>query len=901
VPPAAAFWVEIGPLLDEALDLPPQDLAPWLAELDVSRPDAARELRRLLDEKDRLDEQRFLETGPPLPPASLAGQRVGAYTLESLLGEGGMGTVWLASRSDGRFQARVAIKLLNVALVGRPSEQRFVREGNVLARLQHPNIAKLSDAGVAANGQPYLVLEYVPGERIDRYCKRRRLEISDRIRLFLDVLAAIEHAHNQLVVHRDLKPANILVNTDGVVKLLDFGIAALLAAKTADSDLTREVGSAHTPAYAAPEQLTGAAMTTATDVYSLGVILFLLLAGRHPLGGEGQTPAEILRRVIEHEAPAMSTLVEEPRLNRVLRGDLDNIVAKALKRNPAERYPTATAFADDLKRYLNHEPVQARPDSFTYRARKFLRRYALEVGASSIVLLLLASTAAFALWQMFDARVQRDNARFEARRAEASSEFMSLVFEEVGPTGTPLSLEQLLDRGVALLERQNGGDPAILAGMLVQASHRYADMGRVDKQLSLLARAAELATVAASPDVLASAECVGVGGEIERGRPAAARERLRLGEATLAKTRRPVLEAQVDCIRAAAEMQLVDGHGPVALSLLGKARAMLEAAGSTRSLQYTATLNDMGLVYYRTGRYADALAMTEQVAAAFERNGRGGTVGMTIVLGNTATILYQMGEVRAADERIRKNLAREVAAGSGRPHSLSGANRGSVLVRLEKFDEAQAVLESAAEIARADGNVDAEIAVLTYHARLHIRRGDLARAADVFRRIDDLVAPNPEAHRDRLSAVAVVRVEFDLARLDVASAHARADALLASIDYPRKRNIPILKALLPPLARLALLEHDFARAQAYATEDLALAQSVARPGGHSADVGEALLLECQSLQLAGHRAEARRDIGRAVENLEDALGAGHSLTREARALQAKLTTAAGESSPIPAQ
>jgi Flp pilus assembly protein TadD len=184
--------------------------------------------------------------------------------------------------------------------------------------------------------------------------------------------------------------------------------------------------------------------------------------------------------------------------------------------------------------------------------------------------------------------------------------------------------------------------------------------------------------------------------------------------------------------------------------------------------------------------------------------------------------------------------------------------------------------------------VDAELAVLTYHARLHIRRGDLARAADVFRRIDDLVAPNPEAYRDRLSAVAVVRVEFDLARGDVASAHARADALLAGIDYPRKRNVPILKALLPPLTRLALLEHHYAQAQAYATEALTLAQSVARPGGHSADVGEALLLECESLQHAGHRAEARREISRAVENLEDALGREHSLTREAKALQAEL-------------
>jgi serine/threonine protein kinase len=884
-------WAEVAPLLDEALDLSPQEREPWLTQLEATRPDAARELRRLLELDSRLDAQGFLESGPlgPLaPPRSLAGQRIGAYTLESPLGEGGMGTVWLAHRSDGRFEGSVAIKLLNVALIGRPSELRFAREGSLLARLQHPNIARLADAGVAENGQPYLVLEYVEGgERIDAYCERLPLEA--RLRLFLDVLAAVTHAHSHLVVHRDLKPPNILVTPTGVVKLLDFGVAALLAAKAETSDLTREIGQPLTPQYAAPEQLNGSTITTATDVYSLGLILFVLLVGRHPIAAEKpKTRVELLRAAFERDIPAPSAVATDPRVKSALRGDLDNIVAKALKRDPNERYPTAAAFADDLKRFLAHEPIQARPDSLAYRTGKFLRRNALVVGVSSVVALLLTGTTFFALWQMFEARVQRDNARFEARRAEASSEFMSLVFEEVGPTGTPLSLEQLLDRGVELLERQNGGDPAILSGMLVQASRRYQDVDRIEKQLHVLERAVVLARAAGASEVLATALCAGVRSEIERGRLDAARERLRSATGALASVRRPAIESQVDCMRASAHIRIEEANYAAALEILSSARTMLESGGNTRGLQYTAVLTDTGAIYYRTGRYAEALSMAERGVEAFERNGRGGTVGMTIVLGNIAVTLYQMGEVLSADTQFRANLARDTAAHSGPPRGRSAANRGNTLLRLEKLDEAQSVLEVAVTTAREDGNRTSEIFSLTSLARLYILRGDFAGAERTFAELDRLFAAAPDVVRDNQRWVAAGRIQLELARGNLSSAHAHGDALLSSVDYPRKRDIPLLKLLLPTLARLSLAERDPVRAEAYAKDALTIAHGVARPGGHSADVGEAMLLLCKARQLAGHGEEARRDIGQAAEDLQASLGAEHSLTREARALQAAL-------------
>ena len=865
---AATRWAEMRPLLDEVLDLTLPEREPWLADLEATRPDAARELRRLLELNSKLDAQGFLESGPPLPSLAarcLSGQRIGAYTLESMLGEGGMGTVWLAHRSDGRFEGSVAIKLLNVALIGRPNEQRFTREGSLLARLQHPNIARLADAGVTESGQPYMVLEYVEGgERIDTHCERMRLDITARIRLFLDVLAAVAHAHSRLVVHRDLKPPNILVTPAGVVKLLDFGVAALLEPENETPDLTREVGQPLTPEYAAPEQLTRAAITTATDVYALGLVLFVLLVGQRPNG-----------TALERDPPVPSAIAGDPRL----RGDLDNIVAKALKRNPDERYPTAAAFADDLKRYLAHEPVEARPDTLWYRSRKFFRRNAGAVIASSTLAVLLAAAAVFSVWQMYAARLQTDNAQYEARRAEASSEFMSLVFEEVGPTGTPLSLEQLLDRGVQLLERQNGGDPAVLSRMLVQASRRYQDVGRVEKQLQVLERAVDLARSANAPEVLATALCAGVRTEVERGRPDAARKRLQEATAVLARVRNPALESQVDCMRASGEILLEDKKVPEALELLGTARRMLESAGSTHGLQYTSVLTDIGFIYYHTGHYAEALSMAQVGVAAFERNGRGGTVAMTIVLSNIATTLYQMGEVLAADERYQANLIRETAAHSGPPRGRSAVNRGNVLLRLERFDQAKEQFDVGVSTAREDGSRSSEVFALANMARLYVKRGDFANAQQTLAELDDQrFAGATEDVRSGRGLATAAHIELELARDNLTAARSLADALLS-----QKQDVPLLKILLPTLSRLALAEGNPARALSYATQALNIARTVARPGGHSADVGEALLLLCKARQLAGQPV-ARSDIDTAVADLQASLGPEHSLTREARGL-----------------
>ena len=408
-------WQEASPYLDQVLALPQEERAGWLAALREENPGLADLLQALLDEHSALAQEHFLE---PMvislsEPSSLAGQTIGSYTLISSVGQGGMGSVWLARRSDGRFEREAAVKFLNVALVGRGGEERFKREGRILGQLSHPHIADLVDAGVSSAGQPFLVLEYVDGQHIDTYCDQNKLDIEARIRLFLDVLAAVSHAHAHLVVHRDLKPSNVLVTAEGQVKLLDFGIAKLLDDENQPGSatvLTQAGGAALTPAYAAPEQVSGEPVTTATDVYALGVLLFVLLTGQHPAGTGPHSTANLIKAIVETEPPRMSDVVTQSgsgakvagvnaanraatpeRLRRRLRGDLDTIVAKTLKKNPAERYISVNSLSDDLARYLRHEPIRARPDAIAYRAAKFLRRYWLPVAAAALVIASLSA------------------------------------------------------------------------------------------------------------------------------------------------------------------------------------------------------------------------------------------------------------------------------------------------------------------------------------------------------------------------------------------------------------------------------------------------------------------------------------------------------------------------------
>ena len=358
-------WRVLEPLLDQVLDLPEEEREAWIRELRDRTPDVAADLVSLLSGEGVADRTGFL-TAPidVRRDVRLEGMEFGAYTLERPLGHGGMGSVWLARRTAGPAEEKVAVKLRNLTLVSATAQARFRREGSVLARLAHPGIARLLDAGVSPGGQPYLVMEYIDGQPIDAYAAEHSTSVEQRLDLFIQVVDAVGHAHANLIVHRDLKPSNILVTRDGVVKLLDFGIAKLLEPDpNSDQSWTTTDGMLTlTPHFAAPEQAIGGLVTPATDVYVLGVLLYLLLSGRHPTAVGCNNSGEIVRALYEKEPDILAL------------GDLGTVIDKALRKAPGDRYQSVDAFADDVRRYLRRERVIARRPSLGARLQKFVRQ-----------------------------------------------------------------------------------------------------------------------------------------------------------------------------------------------------------------------------------------------------------------------------------------------------------------------------------------------------------------------------------------------------------------------------------------------------------------------------------------------------------------------------------------------
>ena len=389
-----ARWATLSALLDDLLELPPDAREARLAELAATDAGMADELRRMIaleDERPDFLSESFVDASVFSPQP---GQQIGPYRLESPLGEGGMGQVWLATRADGLYQRRVALKLLRPGLGDAGLRTRFTRERQILARLGHAHIARLLDAGVSSDGQPYLALDYVQGEPITDYARKLSLGVPERLHLFLQVCAAVSHAHANLVVHRDLKPSNILVTPAGEVCLLDFGIAKLLdEAAINTTEITGTGTRAFTLHYAAPEQLRNGVITTMTDVYALGVVLYELLVGRKPYDPARTSDAAWEEAILTADAVRPSLAAGrvardggsplQRRIARELAGDLDNILLRALAKLPDDRYVSVEALAQDLRRYLGGEPVSARSQSLGYRARKFLRRNSLPILASA--------------------------------------------------------------------------------------------------------------------------------------------------------------------------------------------------------------------------------------------------------------------------------------------------------------------------------------------------------------------------------------------------------------------------------------------------------------------------------------------------------------------------------------
>ena len=493
----ARTWAALNELLDAALDQPAPERAAWIENLTPQFDGLKPRLRALLAHAAEMETGEVLNTLPKfeLDPGDLAqgpgggeqpGDQIGLYRLLRELGSGGMGVVWLAERTDGLINRPVALKLPHGAWKRAGLAARMALEREILASLAHPNIAHLYDAGITASGQPYLAIEYVEGQRIDVYCRERQLGVHARLRLFAEVAHAVAYAHGKLVVHRDLKPANILINAEGQVRLLDFGVAKLLDdGQAGESRLTEASGRALTPDYASPEQILGEPLTISSDVYSLGVVLYELLSGHRPYKLLRNSRGALEDAILQAD-PAAPSAVADRSTQKFLRGDLDSIVLKALKKNPAERYATVHALLDDIERYFSGRPVQAQPDSGWYRTKRFVGRNKLAIGASSAIFLAVLIGAGIAAWQ---ARV----ALAEQKRAEEVKEFIAGIFREASPYNgagtTTLSAIDLLKQAEKKLGDDIAEQPVVRIELLTLIGESLMALGDLDAAEPVLNRA----------------------------------------------------------------------------------------------------------------------------------------------------------------------------------------------------------------------------------------------------------------------------------------------------------------------------------------------------------------------------------------------------------------------------
>jgi tetratricopeptide (TPR) repeat protein len=882
----AKRWPEISALLDRVLELPDAERATFLASIASDDRALVDEVLTILAGSQQRSFPDFLGTSPaPVGSPDHGGRRLGAYVVESEIGRGGMGSVWRARRADGRFEGSVAIKLLNASLVGKPAEQRFVREGNVLASLHHPHIAPLLDAGVADTGQPYLVLEYVAGERIDRYCELRALTTRQRVALFIDVLSAVSHAHSHLVVHRDLKPANILVTADGVVKLLDFGIAALLLPERADSpsQATVEMSTVFTPDYAAPEQLLHQPLTTATDVYALGLVLFVLLVGKHPHGETTESALGRMRTIVDHDAPQPSALAPDAPTARLLRGDLDAIIAKALRRPPQDRYATVAAFADDLRRYLGDEPVAARAQNTAYRARKFVERHRGSVLGSAAAFLGLIIATGFALVQMREARMQRDRSIAQAKLAEKQAEFVTLMMSTVGES--PITASQLLDGGSRLLDAHYASDKTFRAAALINLAARYTDVGEPEKSRAALAQALELGKSLGEDIVVARAECALAGNSLDLGDAAAAATHLAAGKAALAEVPAPDPLYVVDCERNAADVAEARGATQDAIRISAAAQALLERMHQRRDIRYAELLNRESDYYKSLGDSKRGFDFSKRALDAFRDMGLADTDEYLTGMHNVASSLNGFGEMQEGC-RLEKDVVTRLDATNRPVVTAIAVTYGScVLKRDEAAAEALRWYDRGVDAAVTGHDPSLEMHGRTARARALLALKRLDEAGAELDRVDAIAKQNPALGRSTAARARIIRTQLLLARNELTAARVLIEGVVTELRGDTTGKRVLITGALMTAARIALAQQRGDDALVFANEAVAEATRRARDPAKSVDVGESTLLVAQAMTQLGNVADARAAAARAEHALAASLGEQNSLTLAARGLQ----------------
>lgn len=862
-------WRRIAEHLDRGLELQGEDRESWLRELAEKEPLIAIKLRDLFVRHASLTSDGFLES-PALHVLDytepMDGKRVGAYTVERLLGRGGMGEVWLASRSDGRFEGRCALKFLNTPIARPRLAERFHDEGRLLARLIHPNIARLLDAGVGENERPYLVLDYVDGEPIDRYCESHSLSIESRVKLFLDVVSAVAHAHANLVIHRDIKPTNVLVTREGVAKLLDFGVARLVRTDSAEdgTSLTRDM--AMTPEYAAPEQFLGSVPSTATDVYQLGRLLYVLLVGRHPLPTKG-TPAERLKASLSARMPLASELTKGA-TRRALRGDLDAILAKATRKDPEERYTTAAAMRDDLARYLNREPVSARRGGALYLALRFVQRHWAPVLATSLVVVGLCIAVVIIA-------AERDRAAALARNNSAVTYFLGALMTEAAAVDKPMTLNDIVTRGEQLALANKGDDPEGLAAiLLVIAGYRDAVDDHV-KALSLVDRGLQVLGESRDEDLRIRLVCQRALISAQMEPPEAsiraiASELDHAGSGTMSRA---------ECLFARGLIANIQHDGPNAVRYLTESIAELRASKlGTRSLEAT-QLSVIASAYREAGQIAAAIENFQQALKMYTDLGMELSEQALTTRNNLAVTYLTAGMPRSAFEIQDEAFRLMPKSGQTLANQARVFNRARSLDDLGRYAEAMAAYEGGVAGAIEAHNRSLHISLLLAMANASRQMGNTAAAQGYLAQLADRLGPSEPADSFFSIRAALSRGLLDLALNKVDEAEA--EFARASI---KERTKPTTIEIRLGQAEAALLKGNATAATEHAREALSIATPLQGGVPWSNLTGRSWLMLGRALQSAGDNAQAHKAFESAVKHLSNTVDPDHPALLRARAL-----------------
>ena len=728
-------------IFESSLDREPAERASYIDAQCAGDPDLIAEIAAF----QRVDDANSLNTGGLRglgleKPDALVGRQISHFRLLEYLGGGGMGLVFRGERTDNISQ-RVAIKIVRQELRNAAGRARFDLERTTLARLDHPAIARLIDAGVIEDGRPWYVMEFVDGQPIDEYCNANNLPVDARIRLLIEVCEAVDAAHRSLVVHRDIKPGNVLVTAEGRPKLIDFGIAKYLSAAGADPGLTRETGTLFTPHFAAPEQITGKEASTATDVFGLGALAFFLLTGRRIFDAAGRKDFDYMLAVTQRDPERPSIVANNPEL----RGDLDNILLKALARDPADRYRSAADLAREFHRYLHHLPVLAHARSFGYTTSKFIRRNRVPVALG--VTLAVASIAGLAVYvqQARAIAEQRDKAAFEAARATRINGFLTSMLESADPRigDRNATIGGVLDSAVAQVERSLGNDPALAASVLMTISSANSSQTRYDQAVAATDKAIGLFGKAGGHEVDLAAAISTRGFLLaQAGKTKESEAPLRESLATLAR----LAPGSVDLAGAQGRLAVMlgnTGREQESEQLFVEAIAAFRRHG-VRDLRLVNTLNDYSVLLGTTGRPQQAVVQSREAVAMAEQL-LGPDHGSTDdIRANLAGALSNVGSAQH-DTALNEEAARVFAQILDRRRRMLGprhldtmwgqANLANTLIELKRAPEALKLSAEAAVILDKDFGPTHPVALYAHsvEGRSRCDTGDFAHAIAVLR------------------------------------------------------------------------------------------------------------------------------------------------------------------------